>query len=102
MYEDMQEFVLGNGKKPSYLTKFLRKIKWVDQEARILINELCHEHKIFPNGTWNVTSVLITTYPTFATEVMEEVRCIPLPLLLDEYDKHIAWPIKANIEIELH
>jgi hypothetical protein len=90
-YEDIQEFITGTERKASYLDKFRKKINWVKQEAPNLIGALCAENRISVDN-WNVVPVMLTTYQTFAAELIDDVPCVSLPCFLHEYDESFSWP----------
>lgn len=88
-YEDVQDFVL---RRKSYREKFLRKLRWVKANASEIIKALCRELRQDHHGTWLLSPVMVTYYPTFASQVITEFPCVSIFILLDDLDREGRWP----------
>lgn len=92
MYEDLQDFVLGHGKRASYREKFLRKIRWVENNKIDLIGALVAENEALSGQGWTIVAVMVTNYASVVSEFIDEFPCVPLCIFLDDYDSSGGWP----------
>jgi len=93
--DDIKEFVTS---KKSYLNKYSRKVKWLQENTPLVINAL-NSIGLYaaPIQPLVIATAIITYYPTMAQYFIEEYPCVSITNLILDYEDKGEWPYTLGI-----
>ncbi|MCL6755024.1 hypothetical protein KBT16_30250 [Nostoc sp. CCCryo 231-06] len=93
--DDIKEFITS---KKSYLNKYSRKVKWLQENVPLVINALnsmgLYAAPIQPSA---IATAIITYYPTIAQCFIEEYPCVSITNLMLDYEDNGEWSYTSGI-----
>jgi len=93
--DDIKEFVTS---KKSYLKKYSRKVKWLQENTPLVISALdsigLYAAPIQPLA---IATAIITYYPTIAQCFIEEYPCVSITNLILDYEDKGEWSYTLGI-----
>ncbi|MEG4576609.1 hypothetical protein QUA56_28620 [Microcoleus sp. N3A4] len=93
--DDIKDFITS---KKSYLKKYSRKVKWLQENMDIVINAL-NSTRLYsaPIQPLAIATAIITYYPTIVQCFIEEYPCVSITNLMLDYKEKGEWPYTKGL-----